>query len=63
VSLVLLILPGDDTFVAADDGVHTFMVTFKSGGTQTLTATDTHTGPRWTRKSLQLAHRRRILGP
>ena len=38
------ILPSDYTFVAADVGVHTFMVTFKSSGTQTLTATDTHTG-------------------
>jgi hypothetical protein len=38
------ILPSDYTFVAADAGVHTFMVTFKSSGTQTLTATDTHTG-------------------
>jgi len=38
------ILPSDYTFVAADAGVHTFLVTFKSSGTQTLTATDTHTG-------------------
>jgi hypothetical protein len=38
------ILPSDYTFVAADAGVQTFMVTFKSSGTQTLTATDTHTG-------------------
>jgi hypothetical protein len=38
------ILPSDYTFVAADDGVHTFMVTLKSSGTQTVTATDTHTG-------------------
>jgi hypothetical protein len=38
------ILPSDYTFVAADAGVHTFMVTLKSSGTQTLTATDTHTG-------------------
>ena len=38
------ILPSDYTFVAADAGVHTFMVTLQSSGTQTLTATDTHTG-------------------
>ena len=35
------VLPSDYTFVAADAGVHTFMVTFNSTGTQTLTATDT----------------------
>jgi len=38
------ILPSNYTFVAGDAGVHTFTVTFKSSGTQTLTATDTHTG-------------------
>jgi hypothetical protein len=38
------ILPSNYTFVAGDAGVHTFLVTFKSSGTQTLTATDTHTG-------------------
>jgi hypothetical protein len=38
------ILPSNYTFVAADDGVHTFTVTFESSGTQTLTGTDTHTG-------------------
>ncbi len=38
------ILPANYTFTAADAGVHTFTVTFKSKGTQTLTATDTHTG-------------------
>jgi Putative Ig domain/NHL repeat len=38
------ILPSNYTFVAADAGVHTFTVTFKSSGTQTLTAADTHTG-------------------
>jgi hypothetical protein len=38
------ILPNNYTFVAGDAGVHTFTVTFKSSGTQTLTATDTHTG-------------------
>jgi hypothetical protein len=38
------ILPSNYTFVAGDAGVHTFTVIFKSSGTQTLTATDTHTG-------------------
>jgi hypothetical protein len=38
------ILPSNYTFVATDAGVHTFTVTFKSSGTETLTATDTHTG-------------------
>src|SRR5207249_8437864 len=38
------ILPNNYTFVAADAGVHTFTVTFKSTGTESLTATDTHTG-------------------
>jgi hypothetical protein len=38
------VLPANYTFAAADAGVHTFMVTFKTKGTQTLTATDTHTG-------------------
>jgi hypothetical protein len=38
------ILPSNYTFVASDAGVHTFLVTFMSSGTQTLTATDTHTG-------------------
>jgi hypothetical protein len=38
------ILPSNYTFTAADAGVHTFTVTFKTKGTQTLTATDTHTG-------------------
>ena len=38
------VLPSDYSFVAADAGVHTFMVTLQSSGTQTLTATDTHTG-------------------
>src|SRR5258708_5675678 len=38
------ILPSNYTFVAGDAGVHTFTVTFKNSGTQTLTATDTRTG-------------------
>jgi hypothetical protein len=38
------ILPSNYTFAAADAGVHTFTVTLKSRGSQTLTATDTHTG-------------------
>jgi hypothetical protein len=38
------ILPADYTFVAGDYGVHTFSVTFRSSGTQTLTVTDKTTG-------------------
>jgi hypothetical protein len=34
------ILPADYTFTAADNGVHTFTVTFKTAGTQSLTSTD-----------------------
>ncbi len=34
-------LPADYTFTAADQGKHTFQVTFKTTGTQSLTATDT----------------------
>src|SRR5262249_50329719 len=38
------ILPANYTFTAADAGGHTFTVIFKKTGTQSLTATDTHTG-------------------
>ena len=34
-------LPADYTFVAGDNGTHTFSVTLNSSGTQTVTATDT----------------------
>jgi hypothetical protein len=34
-------LPGDYTFTAADKGQHTFSVTLKTAGSQTVTATDT----------------------
>jgi hypothetical protein len=34
-------LPPDYTFVAGDNGVHTFMATLKTAGTQSITATDT----------------------
>jgi hypothetical protein len=37
-------LPANYTFTAADAGVHTFMATLKTAGTQSLTATDTRTG-------------------
>jgi hypothetical protein len=37
------ILPADYTFTGADNGVHSFAVTFKSRGNQSLTATDTKT--------------------
>jgi hypothetical protein len=35
--------PADYTFTAADNGTHTFNVTLKTAGTQSLTATDTQT--------------------
>jgi hypothetical protein len=35
------VLPGNYTFVAGDNGVHTFNATLKTAGTQTLSATDT----------------------
>jgi hypothetical protein len=35
-------LPADYTFTAADQGVHTFSVTLRTAGSQTVTATDTH---------------------
>jgi hypothetical protein len=35
------VLPADYTFTAADGGVHTFMATLKTAGTQSITATDT----------------------
>jgi streptogramin lyase len=34
-------LPGDYTFTAADNGVHTFVITLKTAGAQSLTVTDT----------------------
>jgi hypothetical protein len=37
------VLPADYTFTSADAGVHTFTVTLKSAGSQTVTATDTVT--------------------
>jgi hypothetical protein len=37
-------LPANYTFVTADHGVHTFTVTLKTAGSQTVTATDTVTG-------------------
>jgi hypothetical protein len=38
------VLPANYTFTAADLGVHTFTVTLKTAGTQSLAATDTVTG-------------------
>ena len=35
------VLPGNYTFTAANAGTHTFTVTFKTAGTQAITATDT----------------------
>ena len=37
-------LPNNYTFTAADAGTHTFSVTLKKAGTQSITATDTLTG-------------------
>ena len=37
-------LPGDYAFSGADAGVHTFSVTLKTSGTQSITATDTANG-------------------
>jgi hypothetical protein len=37
-------LPANYTFTAADQGVHTFSVTLKTAGSQSITATDTATG-------------------
>jgi hypothetical protein len=39
----LAVLPADYTFTSADSGVHTFSVTLKRSGAQTITATDTVT--------------------
>jgi hypothetical protein len=38
------VLPADYTFTAADQGMHTFTVTLKTAGSQSITATDTVTG-------------------
>lgn len=38
------VLPSDYTFVPGDNGVHTFGVTLKSPGSQTITSTDTSNG-------------------
>ncbi len=38
------VLPANYTFTGADNGVHTFSVTLKTAGTQSITATDTVTG-------------------
>jgi hypothetical protein len=35
------ILPGNYTFVAGDNGVHSFQVTLRTKGKQTITVTDT----------------------
>jgi hypothetical protein len=37
-------LPGDYTFVAGDNGVHTFNATLKTAGVHSITATDTSSG-------------------
>lgn len=38
------VLPSDYTFTAADNGVHTFNVLFKTAGNQTLTVADPYSG-------------------
>lgn len=38
------VLPPDYTFTAADSGAHTFTITLKTAGSQSLAATDTSTG-------------------
>jgi hypothetical protein len=38
------VLPADYTFTAADNGVHTFNVIFKTAGNQTLTVTNPYSG-------------------
>src|SRR5205814_5646758 len=35
------VLPADYTFTATDSGVHSFVATLKTSGTQAITATDT----------------------
>ena len=40
----LAVLPANYTFTAADQGVHTFTITLKKAGSQSITATDTATG-------------------
>src|SRR5262249_36733057 len=38
------VLPADYTYTAADKGIHTFILTFKTAGNRTVTATDITTG-------------------
>jgi Ca2+-binding RTX toxin-like protein len=38
------VLPANYTFIATDNGLHTFSVTLKTAGTQTITVADTVTG-------------------
>jgi hypothetical protein len=46
-------LPADYTFTAADNGTHQFTGTFKGGGTQTITVTDSANGLSATAQSSQ----------
>lgn len=46
------VLPSDYTFVAADAGLHVFVVTMASHGSQTITATDTLSPDRATTQSI-----------
>jgi hypothetical protein len=47
-------LPGDYTFTANDNGVHTFMATLNTPGTQSLTATDLTLGVSGSQSGIQV---------
>src|SRR5207248_3727557 len=52
---LLATLPADYTFTAADNGTHTFTATLRTGGAQSLTATDPATaGPTGTQAGIQV---------
>jgi len=48
-------LPAGYTFLAADTGIHTFSVTLKSAGSQTITVTDTNSAVTATSKAIAAA--------
>lgn len=49
------VLPADYTFSAADNGVHTFSITLKTAGTQTVSVTDPYSGITGTLPSITVA--------
>jgi hypothetical protein len=49
------VLPANYVFTSADQGVHTFAATFKTVGTQTITATDTVTSITGNQSSISVA--------